>query len=542
MNERSSSPKESSILKKKISGSGYKAEIVDLKSEPVQAKANQKEEPRMIKLGSHDTSRLNQILDNSSLDKMSNRFKTQKSILRQSVDSKTSSKLNLPVAKPSSKLPMSPQKQEEYKPQRGPSPNTTLLQRKRSADMVPFLRHSVGSNPNIFHKRTKTSHQTNLIEVREGANEESILRPVQIKEKKGGLRSIRQSGTCLLMVSKSDKNFLDRTFSSKQSLDDLKHHDEQPVNQEQIEQALAEIKEEVKKGFHSIRQSFEEMRSASPPPWSNIVHPTIDHEKLRAFRFVSVLGEGSFSKVWYVRQLTPDARRAIKIFDKFKHSPKVQKNVNNEIAILQRLNHKNIMKLYDHFDSKRNKYMVLEYCGSKSLASLLDSTDHKTVFPESEAALIFFQLAQTLKHLHESHIYHRDIKLDNILYNSEGVMKLIDFGFAIHLKNLKLVAPICGTPIYVSPEIANHLFYLPDKADVWAFGICLYRVLSGKFPFHGSTQTNLYYSIKKGQYDIPAALSDEAKDLLKNCLTLDSKTRPSMDWVIKHKFFRFQNN
>ena len=178
-------------------------------------------------------------------------------------------------------------------------------------------------------------------------------------------------------------------------------------------------------------------------------------------------------------------RYAIKIYSTAKIQAKnLSKSIAKEAEMLRKLDHKNIVKVFDFIEGPHNSYLVMEYCGPVSLRTFLDTTEHSFI-DENEARLIFSELARALIHLHSQRIVHRDLKLDNIMVAASGQVKLVDFGLALALKDDHPISSYCGTPCYMAPEIFSKKKYQPEKADVWSFGVCLYRAIVGSFPFRG---------------------------------------------------------
>lgn len=103
--------------------------------------------------------------------------------------------------------------------------------------------------------------------------------------------------------------------------------------------------------------------------------------------------------------------------------------------------------------------------------------------------------------MHASEIIHRDIKLDNILVDTDLNIKVIDFGFAIQIQRGSKLNIFCGTPNYMSPEILAKKEYYGQPSDVWAAGIVLYAILNGTFPFKGGDNKQLYFKISKGIFE-----------------------------------------
>lgn len=155
-----------------------------------------------------------------------------------------------------------------------------------------------------------------------------------------------------------------------------------------------------------------------------------------------------------------------------------------EVKMLENLSHPHIVKLHDWFEGKWFVYLVLDYVGPTTLLELVEMSESKTL-NEGEASFVLLRVARALAYLHDKNISHRDLKLDNILVGTKGEVKLIDFGFSVKVKHEQRLTTFCGTPSYMAPEVLARSPHLPLKVDVWAFGICMYKVLVGNFPFRG---------------------------------------------------------
>lgn len=121
------------------------------------------------------------------------------------------------------------------------------------------------------------------------------------------------------------------------------------------------------------------------------------------------------------------------------------------------------------------------------------------------------QLLGTLSYLHNRSVTHRDIKLENIIIDKRGIIKLIDFGFCCCSSPDVRLKVFCGTPSYMSPEIVMKREYLGAPSDIWASGILLYAMLCGAFPFRGPTDKELYKKISRGSFTYPEHVSLEAQ-------------------------------
>ena len=148
-----------------------------------------------------------------------------------------------------------------------------------------------------------------------------------------------------------------------------------------------------------------------------------------------------------------------------------------------KLKHENIISLVHAVKDGRKIQLIMENGGKQSLAGLLRKFK---VFDEPTAKGYFKQIASAISHCHSQNVCHRDLKLENILVDDQGKVKIIDFGFSTVCQSNSKLNLFCGTPPYMSPEIASRSAYNGFSADIWALGISLYLMLYGKFPFRAS--------------------------------------------------------
>lgn len=135
-------------------------------------------------------------------------------------------------------------------------------------------------------------------------------------------------------------------------------------------------------------------------------------------------------------------------------------------------------------------------------------------------------------------IYHRDIKLDNILLDYRRNVKLIDFGFSINWKPTNKLKVFWGTPCYMAPEIISKKPYYGSTVDIWAWGIILYILLVGKFPFQGTSESELYSRIKQGIFKLPDTISFNVRKLIGKMLSLDPVKRPTANELYYDEWIR----
>ena len=121
------------------------------------------------------------------------------------------------------------------------------------------------------------------------------------------------------------------------------------------------------------------------------------------------------------------------------------------------------------------------------------------------------------------------------MFGNDGKVKFIDFGFAIVVKRKESEQDIAGTPYYIAPEVLSGTYGMP--CDIWSLGVCLYQVLTGKMPFDSNSQSGLFAKIKKGKFEKPKSISDEAIDLINKMITVDPRKRISARDATSHPWF-----
>ena len=256
------------------------------------------------------------------------------------------------------------------------------------------------------------------------------------------------------------------------------------------------------------------------------------------------LGEGGYGKVYLVRHKRMNLLRAMKVISI--DSKTSEERTDEEIELLKKLDHPNIIKLFEYFIDEDNYYLITEYCNGGDLFDLIKK---KQKFSELSAAYIMFQIFRALIYCHNTHhLVHRDIKLENIVIfrkiNAEDDLydiKLIDFGIAKIFNKCEKNKDkrIKGSLNYMAPEALQGNY--DEKCDIWSCGVILYILLIGNYPFDGNNKAEIIKKIKKGQYTFPegfeAAASPEIKDLINYCLKLDPDERISAKEALNHPFF-----
>ncbi|KAJ9445525.1 putative serine/threonine-protein kinase nek3 [Diplonema papillatum] len=256
---------------------------------------------------------------------------------------------------------------------------------------------------------------------------------------------------------------------------------------------------------------------------------------LRSYDRVRVLGKGSFGEAVLMR--AKDTRKYVVIkqvrIDQL--SSKEQQEARNEIVILKRLSHPNIVKYVDSFAEGKNLCIVMEYADGGDLANRVKKRSG-ALFPEEEVLHMFVQLCLAVKHLHDQHILHRDLKSQNIFltaHPTHPIVKLGDFGISTALQNtMALARTMCGTPYYFSPELCQNKPY-NNKSDVWSVGCILYELCTLRHAFQGASMQSLMQRIINGRYaPVSRQYSDPLRHLIDTMLLRDVRTRPSIKRVL----------
>ncbi|XP_042045874.1 serine/threonine-protein kinase ATG1c-like isoform X1 [Salvia splendens] len=232
------------------------------------------------------------------------------------------------------------------------------------------------------------------------------------------------------------------------------------------------------------------------------------------------IGAGSFSTVWHARHRVHGTEVAIKEIATSRLNPKLQDSLKSEIVILKKINHPNIIRLHDMLEEPGKMYIVLEYCRGGDLSIHLQRLQGG--ISEATTKRFMQQLAEGLKVLRENNLIHRDLKPQNLLLSSNGdnsILKIADFGFARSLQPLGLAETLCGSPLYMAPEIMQLQRY-DAKADLWSVGVILFQLVTGKTPFTGVNQIQLLQNIIKAT---DLKFPPEAKDLSLHCMDLCRK-------------------
>ncbi|XP_062034512.1 serine/threonine-protein kinase MARK2-like [Lepus europaeus] len=251
-------------------------------------------------------------------------------------------------------------------------------------------------------------------------------------------------------------------------------------------------------------------------------------------QFLSVLGRGSFARVLLARQPSSQRLVAVKLFKEDERDPFGTRQAMREASIMQLLSHKNIIELLEVGCVGHHHCLVMELADRGDLHQYVMS---RGGLPEPEAMVIFDQILAAVGHCHEQGVAHRDLKLKNLLLDSDMNVRLVDFGLSCQLPEGELVSGFCGTPKYSAPEVFQQEPYDPFAADMWSLGVILFAMLAGAMPFTGKDWEELRDCIQRGSYELPCAASPALEELLSSLLNLDPSDRPTVEVAQEHWWF-----
>ncbi|KAI8560595.1 hypothetical protein RHMOL_Rhmol04G0270300 [Rhododendron molle] len=252
------------------------------------------------------------------------------------------------------------------------------------------------------------------------------------------------------------------------------------------------------------------------------------------------IGAGSFSVVWHGWHKVDGTEVAIKEIVTERLSKKLQESLMYEIVILKQIDHPNIIRLHDIIKETGRLHLILEYCRGGDLSMYIQQRQGRV--PEAKTKHFMQQLAVGLQILRKNNLIHRDLKPQNLLLSSNddnAVLKIADFGFARSLEPRVLAETLCGSPLYMAPEIMQLQKY-DAKADLWSVGAILFQLATGKTPFTGNNQMQLLRNIMKStELHFPPHrknLSSDCIDLCQKLLRANPVERLTFEEFFNHPF------
>ncbi len=254
------------------------------------------------------------------------------------------------------------------------------------------------------------------------------------------------------------------------------------------------------------------------------------------------LGHGSYGTVYLVKHKQLHRYFAMKVIRKSHKNKSEEDSLMNEINILRKMDHPNILKMTDFYNQKKEYDIITEYCQE---GELFNEIKAYAPFNETITGYYMKQILKAVCYCHGMNIVHRDLKPENILIvkrmkNGCHPIKIIDFGTAKIFSKEKRETLLIGSAYYIAPEVLDRNY--TEKCDLWSCGVIMYILLTGRPPFGGNTDMEIMQKIKTGKFDLTkypwGIISKEAKDLIKDLLQVNPGQRLSAEKALKHAWFQ----
>eukprot|EP00930_Biecheleria_cincta_P050269 TRINITY_DN3543_c0_g3_i1.p1 TRINITY_DN3543_c0_g3~~TRINITY_DN3543_c0_g3_i1.p1 ORF type:complete len:696 (+),score=139.57 TRINITY_DN3543_c0_g3_i1:106-2193(+) len=255
-----------------------------------------------------------------------------------------------------------------------------------------------------------------------------------------------------------------------------------------------------------------------------------------------VLGSGSFGQVLEVRVKSfPDKVRAVKIIERDEQEEEesdysVSALFRKEVGLLQTFEHPNIVRFWDFYVDTEFLYVVMDLCRGGEVFDMVIALKR---FTEADAAVIGAQMLGAIDYIHRLHVMHRDIKAENFLLSEKSptaMVKMIDFGMAVKFNPGQQFHDLCGSPHYLAPELVGQKYN--HMVDMWAFGVLMYLMLYGHYPFDADTTKAIMVKIITGtiRWNTQAKLSDKTVRFLQRVLISKPKKRVSAELALQDEW------
>jgi len=255
----------------------------------------------------------------------------------------------------------------------------------------------------------------------------------------------------------------------------------------------------------------------------------------------NLVGEGGFGEVYSCYHLETGEERAVKVMEKSAKKKHINEEIVKEYNILKELDHPNILKVYEMYETKNHFFIVTDLYSGGDLFSELEGNG---CFKEKEAAQLLNSMLMCMNYCHKRNLVHLDLKPENILLTetkSYSDVKIIDFGLAQYQTDNKKMTGLEGSSYYMSPQVVKRS-YIGSKADVWSCGVICHVMMTGYAPFDGPNYQDILDSITLGVFDFDEpewdGVSNTCKDFIAYCLTYKEDKRPSAEEALTHPFLK----
>jgi calcium-dependent protein kinase len=260
------------------------------------------------------------------------------------------------------------------------------------------------------------------------------------------------------------------------------------------------------------------------------------------YTMIKILGEGSYARVYKVKNRLTSAVYAMKVINKsYSCTVEEENEILNEINILKTMDHPSILKIFEFYSNKTSYSIVTELCPQ---GELFNEIIQKGPFTEKYSAYVMYQILSAVNYCHKMHIIHRDLKPENILIVDRDkdydlpIIKICDFGTSKIVEKGQIQKKKIGSSYYMAPEVLKK--HYNEKCDVWSCGVIMYILLTAEPPFNGREDDEIFAKILKGQYDTKplSKYSSNCLDLIENLLKYNDNERFSAEQALNHVWFQ----
>lgn len=394
------------------------------------------------------------------------------------------------------------------------------------------LTKSTEPKPSTFHRSRKT-HKTVAISEQQKKELKKMMFTAQSTNAK---IDIVEDNNCI----SNDNNLIEKAISTFNNENAIIANP--PEKFQRRNKKSTTLVEKCKLGFKLFKEEFKLCVTNQTLIEETTGMPTAK------YKILSGIGDGSFGTVYLAENLLTKQNVAMKKIEKLKENEIDDLELKNEIDILKKLDHPNIVKIFEFYNTPTTYFIITEYCKGGELYGYLNIQ-----YSEHQLAVLFYQVFSGLCYLHENNIIHRDLKLENILVSeieknqksneNYFVIKIIDFGTAKIQRKNKAEKAIVGSSYYIAPEVLKKKYN--EKCDTWSIGVILYMLIVGRAPFEGKNDDEIMANIIKGSYDKThkklLACSHEVQNLVCCLLNINVEERLSSNQALDHPWFKVFN-
>ena len=236
------------------------------------------------------------------------------------------------------------------------------------------------------------------------------------------------------------------------------------------------------------------------------------------YEIIREIGSGGFSKCLLVKNKITKANYACKELQK--KSVSDYDGLMREVNLMIKLDHPNIIKLYEYYENDKSIYLIMELCtGGELFDRIVENTENGIQYTEKQAANLFRQMMDAINYCHKNGIVHRDLKPENLLFlnkDQNSPIKVIDFGMSKRFTAEKYMNEKVGTAYYISPEVLKGKY--DEKCDIWSAGVILYIIICGYPCFNGEDDDEIFAAIQRGKIQFPSPEWDDISEDVKNLI------------------------